>query len=602
MSLVRDTDEKVDMGAFFNDLSHTSNASVLGTAAVPSFFVNYEDIQDTNFNSWAKTDDYDSYDDGRSPLLVGIDNQAPKLQQGDIAAGTLVRDSRNTFLYDVTGKVGITLKAAHGNRNLDDDDIIYTPGIAGPTYEAASEALFNPATNTDLLDYPLFWFWGYRTAAAAGVGNTQDALGGNVSEARAVLKLEGVSEIDTSSSQAYMYTPAAVDSDQADVAGNVNQFTDQCDLEEDEIDNYIKATPIVHGITRSASLAANFDTTNPGEGAAVVVDTSNAKHPMSQKSDVFNVDADVNGNLQSDAAVSSLIVGLPAYMDATEHNGATATWDDPSDTLVIEDVVLDGVPYTLHFGIPQYVAAAVDTATNTALVTTETSNLPYMRIYRKVSLEGMDLLPSGKADMCSNRNLRTGNLVEDGYDPTNVILTYREDLQAAPTVAWRNGDDMDANAGDSDGFQAAAAAGLFATPVATLFETMDNGRLTTVPNRARVRLHDITEATDNYIGHDAQIDVTATDFAGNPSSVTLTLRLGHGAIETDAGDIEAGVTTFTIDDDNDDADGNAGTAVVQEPILNVIGTLGDIHNGTQSAATFTVDTADTTTGSGDAVE
>ena len=115
--------------------------------------------------------------------------------------------------------------------------------------------------------------------------------------------------------------------------------------------------------------------------------------------------------------------------------------------------------------------------------------------------------------------------------------------------------------------------GLFGNPTATL--TTDNA------SQARIRLHDITEATNGYIGHDAQIDVTSTDFAGNSGTFTMTLRLGHGIA--------------ALDDTNDSTNNGAGTAnVVTNPILNVIGILGDIHNGS--------DATDTTGGSDDSVE
>jgi hypothetical protein len=621
-ALIEDTDETVDMGAFFSDLSHTSSLSVAGTASQPTFFVNYEDIQDTNFNSWAKTDEYDNYDDGRTPLLVGKDSLMPKLQQGDVA-GVAIRDSRNTFLYDVTGKVGITLKAAHGNRNTTtDDDIIYTPAIADQDVDGTDLAYANDSGSIEQ-DYPLYYFWGYVTTTGAMA--TQDADAGAVRDARAVLKLSGVSEIDTSDAQSYIYAPGSRDTDQGDLAGTISTpFTNQCTLEEDEIDNYIFATQIVSGIAQSdskstlddaaadtyfgAGVNASYGRTNPltgtapGAGSNTVTSTQNEFHLMATASDVFNVDADVNGNLQStgDVGTSALIVGIPAY--------GGETWDSPNDTLVIEDVRLDGVPYTLHFKVPKYVAADVDDSValaSQALKTAETDNLPQMFIYRKVSLAGMNLMPSGQGDVCSNRNLRTGNLVEDGYDPDQVIVNFREDLGSAPTVAYRDGDDNDAGATDTaNGYQASATASLFANPVATLVETMENGRLTTVRNQARIRLHDVAEANSYYIGHDAQIDVAATDFAGNSGTLTMTLRLGHGALaDTAGGDITLVNGYGAIDADNTDADGaTAGNAVVLDPILNVIGPLGDIHNGTQVGATFTPDSSDTMTGTGTSVE
>jgi hypothetical protein len=133
------------------------------------------------------------------------------------------------------------------------------------------------------------------------------------------------------------------------------------------------------------------------------------------------------------------------------------------------------------------------------------------------------------------------------YNPDELQFSYREDLAAAPTVAYRVGTDNDGAVADTDGFSS-----LFSNPVATLD---DNNA-----NQARIRLHDITEATSGYIGHGAQIDVTASDYASKQSAFTITLRLGHGAPNVD------------------DTNGGTGTAnVVTDPILNAIGVFGTLN-------------------------
>ena len=591
--------ETVDMGAFFSDLSHVSadskNAAV-GTT--PSFFINYEDVQDTNFNSWAKTDEYDNYDDGRSPLVVAKDGIGPKLLYGapitanDTGAVGNARASQNTFLYDVTSWAtanGITLAAAHGNHNLlTDDDIIYTPGISGTTY-VAPEVAYAAAAGVEA-DYPLFWFWGHQTKNAAGTTTaaTKAADGGNVDTVRAVLRLNGVTTIDTSQSQAYIYAPDEADTDQGDAIAR-GAFTSTCNLAEGEIDDYIIPSAVVGGIRQSESVgttpefygSSNPDTTN----VAAAASNNSVHYQLDEEGDVLNVDADVNVNIQTNQSTSALIVGIPAY--------DTDTWNSPDDTLVVEDVVLDGVNYTLHFKIPTFVETDNNfgTAGHSALKTAETDNLPEMRVYRKVSLSGVNLMPSRTTDVCSPRNLRTGNLVEDAFDPDGVVFTFREDLSAAPTVTWRDGDDNDES----------AAAGELELYSGLFSGTPNSNLVTSNPNQARIRFHDITEATTGYIGHDAQFDVTGIDYAGNPTAFTVTLRLGHGAT--------ASAGAHTVSDDRHPghvtingaatlqgavSGAAAGTGVVFDPILNVIGTLGDIHNES--------DTDDTAAGSGTAVE
>jgi hypothetical protein len=514
---------------------------------------------------------------------------------------------------EIKANLGIELVGAHGNHGLlTDDDIIYTPGISGTTYTAAAPAettytaaLAAGAGNYEELDYPLFYFWGHQTADNAGTATTltQDQDGGAPAQVRAVLKLSGVTTIDTSTSQAYIYAPGAVDSDQNDAVGDVNQFTGQCALAEGEIDNFIIPTERVSGITQSLSVSNNAaSATGYGaddaetDGSAVAVNTSNVYFQLEEQGDVFNVDANVNGNRLSgtspaDKDTSALIVGIPAYGGNTWQTFGRAV----NDTLVIEDVTLDGVVYTLHFKIPQYVGSDTNTAGAT-LLTQENHKMPTMVAYRKVSISGMDLTPSGEVDVCSSRNVRAGNLVTDDYDPDQFIVGFREDIKTA-SLTYLDGDDNDQNAvvPDTNGYDS-----LFATA------NLDAHTVAGNPSQVRIRMHDITEATSKYVGHDAQVNLTTTDFAGNTGAFTMTFHLGHGFLDnTGGGRITsdgAGATVGRFDAGTTegavaglDEDGTAaGITAVRDPILNVIGVLEDIHNIS--------DATDTTGGSDDSVE
>jgi hypothetical protein len=220
----------------------------------------------------------------------------------------------------------------------------------------------------------------------------------------------------------------------------------------------------------------------------------------------------------------------------------------------------------------------------------------------------MDLTPRGEIDVCSSRNVRAGNLVTDDYDPDKFIVGFREDIKTAG-LTYLDGDDNDQNAvvPDTDGYDS-----LFATA------NLAAHTVTGDPSQVRIRMHDITEATSKYIGHDAQVNLTTTDFAGNSGSFTMTFRLGHGFLDTTGGGritsdgsgatvgrFDVGSTEGAVIGTDEDATAGGITAV-KDPILNVIGVLEDIHNTTTplsgSTAATPSDSADTAGGSDDSVE
>ena len=120
-------------------------------------------------------------------------------------------------------------------------------------------------------------------------------------------------------------------------------------------------------------------------------------------------------------------------------------------------------------------------------------------------------------------------------------------------MTWYTGSDLD---------EPATAANDTTNGITTDFTgevvTMDSTKTV-----ASIRLGDQTEITQSFIGHDAQFTVTASDFAGNSSGFTVTLRLGHGA--------EANTGTATTGAIDDQAGASGNNAVVVDPILNIIG-------------------------------
>jgi len=446
--------------------------------------VDYQDVQDTNFNSWAKVENYDQYDNSGSPELVGTDELTCKLQQD---ATPRDGNTTNTFLYDVTSSAGITLVAAHGNAQTgvgagDDADSIYT-------YD--STPAFPGANNED--DYPLFLFWGH---------NTSTSVTNAITPVRANLKLGGVTNIDTTNAQAYIYAPANAEIDENLLVTEAN------------IESYIFA---LDNIFDSAGAALG----QPGDAAG-------------------DDDATVTS---SGAAAPTLSVGIPDY------NGDA--WDSTTDKLVIEDVLLDGVPYTLHFSIPQHTTADSAAAT---LVTTETnsSTLPTLTVYRKVQVSGPAFVADNDDD-ADNANLRAGNAVTTAFNPA-ISFDFREDLKdVTSSINYTIGSDPDAAAATPDDDR-------------VTFTSTSAVKNATNANQVDVSFVFSTEGTTKYIGHGATFTVAATDYDDNQCSFTVTLNLGHGALASD--DI-SGNATIDTNDGATDSDNN-NVAEIVDPILNVI--------------------------------
>jgi hypothetical protein len=483
--------EKVDMGGFFSDLSHTDAMSVLGKnevnasgialspAVLPDIRLDYQDVQDTNYNSWAKVETYDQYDNSGSPQLVGEDQLAPKLQQDGTAF-----NSTNTFLYDVTASAGFALVAAHGSGTVTDADSIYTyDATAGVAPGAGAED-----------DYPLFHFWGYNTTTSSTTANT----------ARAVLKLSGVTTIDAQYAQAYIYAP-----------NNTAYDIDETQSEANTLEIIIPSAIV-------------DDSASAAQGERGMVDQEN--------------DATISA---TGVTAPALLVGIPAY--------GGATWDSTTDKLVVEDVLLDGVPFTLHFSIPQYVTT--DLTTN---LVENGNNRPTLTVYRKVSFTGLDLLDDPSSNAATAMNLRAGNAVTSTYDVhgsanAELDFNFREDFLATgvtSSIGYTIGTDHDSAADDDR----------------VTFTSSSAVRDTTTASLVTLDFDFNTEGSTKYIGHGSTFTTNVTDLDGNPGSFTITLNLGHGDlnIDPDNSNTVNAATDGAVDVDNDN------TAEVVDPILNII--------------------------------
>jgi hypothetical protein len=191
----------IDLSDFFNELSHTSTASLAATSTTtPSYYMIYQDLEDNNFNSWlnAGVETYDQYDDAGSPRLVGVETHGPRLQTVDIDADAApnLETSDNVLVtgvnIDASGayllvSTGITITSAHLTiANGTDTDTVYTPSATG--------AITGQNTDTEL---------GYILGFASG-GVAQAVTTAN--EARLVIKTSATG-INAQDAIAYIFSP-----------------------------------------------------------------------------------------------------------------------------------------------------------------------------------------------------------------------------------------------------------------------------------------------------------------------------------------------------------------------------------------------------------
>ena len=235
-------------------------------------------------------------------------------------------------------------------------------------------------------------------------------------------------------------------------------------------------------------------------------------------------------NDANNGGFSTLVVELPAPPDST-------VWS--TDALVIQNILntADDTYYSIHIKAP------VATATTVSPGTTEPNPVEGtdLVIYKQVFL-GDGTVASGQTDNIVEEirsGLAFGNANSDFS--ANAHLQYREEINTA-TATWTAGSDDDAAEAEEISF----------TPSVT----DSNGYVTVVLDP--VAAGSITEATTKFVGNDAALSVTATDFSGKASSATITLQKGHGSASNASNDFDL------------DNGGNADDDNQEIPILNII--------------------------------
>ena len=181
-----------DMSDYFNELSHTTTASVAATSGTtPTFYMDYQDLEDNNFNSWAKVETYDQYDGGDTPRIVGAESQPPQLQTVDYSGGgNLVQmDAEGTYLLaSNSGATPLTVSSVHAT-DEDDTDTIYTASTTGAL------------PGTGATDTELAYVYGYASGT-----QTQNIPGDDT--VRLVIKLsETVNAAAIANAAAFVYRP-----------------------------------------------------------------------------------------------------------------------------------------------------------------------------------------------------------------------------------------------------------------------------------------------------------------------------------------------------------------------------------------------------------
>jgi len=200
-----------------------------------------------------------------------------------------------------------------------------------------------------------------------------------------------------------------------------------------------------------------------------------------------------------------LIVAFP------EVSVAGGTDEVSTHRLVIDNVTIGGVQWTLQVHAPNV------SNTDTTLITTETTeaiakaNLPVIDFYRKVYLPTTSTVGS----------LAVGS--DNGTDPykANFTVSFTEPLASVTGVSYGIGTNYTENTGTANTTDVLT---LSVPSTATPTNTATSGTATLSLSTAFGE----TTSTTKRIGHGASLSFSATDFDGNTSATTITLRRGHG--------------------------------------------------------------------------
>ncbi|MBT7204189.1 MAG: hypothetical protein HN867_12010 [Deltaproteobacteria bacterium] len=375
-----------DYSNFFNALSHQNTNSLNATDNVsgnnlgdneldggdPTFFLNYDNITDYNYNSWSMVEYYDSYItnkgrpvDNRSnqfgPRLVGSDGLVPKM----IAKNASVSND-NVFLMEVVDH-GIQIVSAFGT-GADNGTHLTGSGLyfdAGPTTTGDVNNSTDNSSSATQNDYPLYRFWN-----SAGTNAQDNASTNNNTRTRAVITFNSGSILTDHDLDGKAYIKGYLDND-----------------------NTSLITQTTTTLMRQSVALAN------GAMSGVGVDNG-----------TFEVDNN-----------TKIIVGIPDYTFTTDNTTADKTSVESSDILVIDGIEVNGIEYVFHLSPPN--VASSDTGI-TETVSSGSSAYPNLKVYRKVYLDvSMDGIA---ADNKTNSS--------DIANPRELTFNFLENISSASTT------------------------------------------------------------------------------------------------------------------------------------------------------------------------
>ncbi len=466
----------VDYRDFFSELSHTSaNSVAAASGTTPTYYLDYSDLEDNNFNSWSMVETYDQYDNSGTPRLVGADALGPRLQSVAYAAGN---DPDGSFLLlDDVANNDFAITNGHMTSNTDTDSIYTSEATA-----AGADYSLGGGDDTEI-----GYEWGYDPD---GTGVIVDSVpAGN----ELMLLKTNVDDVSINTAFAFIYRPAE---------GSVATMT-AATIVDGSADATVWGTSAL--ASRQGTIAAN---------STFAAGTANTASFVSGDTLAATGSVGLRNNDHANGAKDTLVVALPSLAAADVDQG---------DMLVIQNVVVDGVYYTITVDAPAAVLSTTDSSN------TEPDISSLIKIYKQVYLP---INTGASGDLVGD--VGTGDSYGGAAGPylfstdsasSEPIFTFREDISATGlTATWGIGVDDDTGVNNTSTDQVVAFTGTAAKVTGAGNERQVNVTLDALASAS------VTEATTKYVGRNATLTVAAQDYAGNASSFIITFMKGHGLV------------------------------------------------------------------------